>query len=53
VTAAGIFALFDELVDQGKTIVIVSHDRSLAERVDRVLHLADGRLVGQEQGGRR
>ncbi len=53
VTAEGIFALFDELVDQDKTIVVVSHDRTLAQRVDRVLHLADGQLVGQEPGGRR
>jgi len=52
VTAAGIFALFDALVAQGKTIVMVSHDPSLARRVDRVLHLADGRLVGEERGGR-
>ncbi len=52
VTAAGIFTLFDELVEQGKTIVIVSHDHGLAERVDRVLHLADGQLVGERPGGR-
>ena len=51
VTAAGIFALFEALVEQGKTIVMVSHDRTLAERVDRVLHLVDGRLVGEEPGG--
>ncbi len=52
VTAAGIFALFDELVEQGKTIIMVSHDHSLAQRVDRVLHLTDGRLVGEVPGGR-
>jgi putative ABC transport system ATP-binding protein len=51
VTADGIFELFDALLARGKTIVMVSHDRSLAERVSRVLPIADGRLVEQEEGG--
>ncbi|MFP4345302.1 MAG: ABC transporter ATP-binding protein [Anaerolineales bacterium] len=52
VTADGIFELFDALLARGKTIVMVSHDRSLAERVTRVLPITDGRLVGHEEGGR-
>lgn len=52
VTAAGIFDLFDGLIDQGKTIVMVSHDRSLAEHVTRVLEIADGQIVAEHSGGR-
>jgi ABC-type lipoprotein export system ATPase subunit len=30
---------------EGLTVVMVTHDASIAERADRVLHLADGRLL--------
>ena len=32
--------------DRGQTILMVTHDPSLAEQADRVLHLRDGRLSG-------
>ncbi len=50
-TAEGIFTLFNALLEQGKTIVMVSHDRSLSERVSRVLHIADGQIVDETPGG--
>ena len=31
--------------DEGRTVVLVTHDASIAERADRVLTLADGRIV--------
>lgn len=45
VTADHIFALFERLVTQGKTIVMVTHDHTLAPRFSRHLRLADGALV--------
>ena len=45
VTAESIFALFQRLVAQGKTILMVTHDQGLARRVSRTIHLADGQLV--------
>jgi len=47
-TAEGIFELFELLVQQGKTIVMVTHDQSLAERFSRVLRIADGEIVDEK-----
>jgi putative ABC transport system ATP-binding protein len=43
-TAEVIFDIFNQLVQQGKTIVMVTHDRSLAQRVSRWLTIADGEV---------
>ena len=51
VTADEVFTLFESLVDQGKTLVIVTHDRSLSGRTERVLHLLDGRLDRDQTNG--
>jgi len=46
VTADHIFEVFEHLVtDQGKTIVMVTHDQSLAPRFTRTLGIVDGELV--------
>lgn len=48
VTADHIFEVFEHLVsDQGKTIVMVTHDQSLAPRFTRTLTIADGELDGK------
>jgi putative ABC transport system ATP-binding protein len=44
-TAAGIGALFDDLAHQGKTLLIVTHDASLARDAGRVVELKDGLVV--------
>jgi len=43
-TANEVFALFERLVEQGKTMLIVTHDQSLSARMHRVLYLQDGRI---------
>jgi putative ABC transport system ATP-binding protein len=40
-----VFRLFERLVAEGKTIVMVTHDPELATRVPRRLEIRDGRLV--------
>lgn len=40
-----VFALFETLVAQGKTIIMVTHDRSLAGKVPRVEEVCDGCLA--------
>ena len=45
VTADHIFEVFEHLVkDQGKTIVMVTHDQSLAPRFTRAMRITDGEL---------
>jgi putative ABC transport system ATP-binding protein len=50
VTADHIFDVFEHLVtEQGKTIVMVTHDSSLAPRFSRSLTLTDGEIVFDER----
>ena len=44
-TAETIFQLFERLVKAGKTIVMVTHDSSLARRFSRTIYIADGEIV--------
>jgi putative ABC transport system ATP-binding protein len=44
-TAEDVFDLFAGLIDQGKTILMVTHDISLAQRTTRTLLLSDGELI--------
>ncbi len=46
-TAETVFALFRELVGQGKTVIIVTHDSSLAKRANRTALIADGEIVNE------
>ena len=46
-TADGVFQLFESLVAEGKTILMVTHDDELAGRVPRILTLADGLIVSE------
>ncbi len=45
-TADAVFTLFEQLVDGGKTILMVTHDDDLAHRVGRTVTIADGMIVG-------
>src|SRR5262249_26980022 len=41
--------LFSEHARLGSALLLITHEAALAERCDRQLHLADGRLVGERQ----
>ena len=45
VTAEAVFGLFEGLVAAGKTIVMVTHDNDIAQRVGRALHVRDGEII--------
>jgi putative ABC transport system ATP-binding protein len=44
-TAESIFSIFTNLVANGKTIIMVTHDQSLAEQTGRVIRISDGSLI--------
>jgi putative ABC transport system ATP-binding protein len=44
-TGQSILALFDELHDRGVTIVIITHDQRVAERMPRQIAMLDGHIV--------
>jgi ABC-type lipoprotein export system ATPase subunit len=46
-TAESVFALFNDLVSKGKTIIIVTHDSALAKRTHRTALIADGEIVNE------
>ncbi|MCL4300116.1 MAG: ABC transporter ATP-binding protein [Anaerolineae bacterium] len=47
-TAGDVFELFSKLVDQGKTMIMVTHDKELAKRVPRVVEITNGKITRDE-----
>lgn len=52
-TAEAVLVLFEGLVAQGKTILMVTHDRDLSKRASRTITLADGEIVSETGPGSR
>lgn len=48
VTTAEILELFDELNEEGRTIILVTHEDDVAERAKRIVRLKDGMLHTDE-----
>jgi ABC-type lipoprotein export system ATPase subunit len=46
-TANAVFELFENFVNQGKTIVMVTHDNDLARRASRAVIVVDGQVTNQ------
>lgn len=47
-TAEIIFEIFQNLVGQGKTIVMVTHDHNLVQRVSRSISIRDGEIAAHD-----
>ncbi len=45
VTSEAVIGVFENLVAQGKTVVLVTHDQDIARRAGRIITLADGEIV--------
>ena len=50
-TGAEIMELFEQLHETGRTIMMVTHERHIAEHADRIVHLVDGQIEEIEQLG--
>ncbi|MBR2481859.1 MAG: ABC transporter ATP-binding protein, partial [Oscillospiraceae bacterium] len=44
-TAAEIMGVFKQLNEQGKTVIIVTHDMGVAQQCDRIIEISDGLIV--------
>jgi putative ABC transport system ATP-binding protein len=47
VTAGTVLEVFEDLVEQGKTVLLVTHDKDIARRAIRTIMLADGEIVDE------
>ncbi len=47
-TAGDVFDLFNRLIEEGKTMLMVTHDKELARRVPRVVEITDGKITRDE-----
>ena len=49
-TATAVIDLFADLVRQGRTILLVTHDKDVARRGSRMITLADGQIIASRGG---
>jgi putative ABC transport system ATP-binding protein len=47
VTAGTVLEVFEDLVEQGKTVLLVTHDKDIARRATRTIMLADGEIADE------
>jgi len=52
-TGAEVLDLFDQLHAQGLTVITVTHDPRVAQRARRVITLSDGKVISDEENGRK
>ena len=51
-TGLEILELFDELHQEGKTILLVTHEQEVGARAEHIMRLSDGRIESvQRKGG--
>ncbi len=48
-TAEEIMALFDDLVEQGITVILVTHDGEVANRASRIVRMRDGQITSDSR----
>lgn len=48
-SGADIEALFNELHQEGRTLIIVTHDNALAQRTKRIINIKDGKIIADER----
>ena len=49
-SGAQVMDLFERLHDDGSTIIVITHDRGVAERAQMIRYIKDGILTGGDDG---
>lgn len=50
-TGHEILNLFRKIHDQGNTVIIVTHDKDIAQQAQRIIYIIDGQIVKEERKG--
>jgi putative ABC transport system ATP-binding protein len=43
-----VLAIFERLSDQGRTIILITHEAEVADHADRIIRLSDGEVISDE-----
>lgn len=46
-TADMVFGIFDGMVAEGKTVILITHDREVSKRVNRCINISDGKICDE------
>jgi putative ABC transport system ATP-binding protein len=52
VSSADVLSIFDRLNQQGRTIILITHEQAIAAHARRVVRISDGMIVADERGER-
>jgi len=52
VSSAEVLGIFDRLNDQGRTIILITHEQAIAAHARRVVRISDGTIIADERGER-
>jgi putative ABC transport system ATP-binding protein len=50
VSTQEVMGIFERLSDEGRTIILITHEHEVAVHADRVIHLSDGQIISDESG---
>jgi putative ABC transport system ATP-binding protein len=50
-TGEEIMVIFEQLNGRGRTIIIVTHESTVANHCRRQIHIQDGRIINQKERG--
>lgn len=50
-TGAEVLKILHRLNDEGRTIVLITHDQNVAAQAERIIHISDGQILSDKRGG--